>query len=221
MTRHFGRFSATSKNHHWASVKWTKSVYLSSKTLLFPHEFSLDIIVLLLHSSIQQMENKFILGYFLNTEHAAGKITGGGVYTGCLIHHWVVVKIMLHFNFTLWGKVHFRSSRGNQILSLKNFGFLSAVKLHLTLLFRLKTFPCHRSIQNHPKWSNLVLLFKSHSSHEVWPQLNGKHFEKNAFILPSSQTNLQSKLSSWEYSGSQRNSWITCKAYRVSCLLFF
>lgn len=57
--------------------------------------------MLLLHSSIQQMESKFNLAYFLNTEHAAGKITGGGVYTGHMIHHWVVVKIMLHFTFTL------------------------------------------------------------------------------------------------------------------------
>lgn len=117
MKSHFGRISANSKCHHWASVKWTKSVYLSSETLLFPHEFSLNIVMLLLHSSIQQMENKFILAYFLNAEHAAGKITGGGAYTGCMIHHWVVVKIMLHFTFTPWGKVHFRSSRGNKILS--------------------------------------------------------------------------------------------------------
>lgn len=36
MKRHFGRFSATSKNRHWASVKWTKSVYLSSEILFFP-----------------------------------------------------------------------------------------------------------------------------------------------------------------------------------------
>lgn len=70
---HFGRFSANSRSHHWASVKWTKSVYLSSETLTFPHEFSLNIVMLLLHSSIQQMENKFILVYFLNIEHAAGK----------------------------------------------------------------------------------------------------------------------------------------------------
>lgn len=130
MKSHFGRFSASSTSHHWASVKWTKSVYLSSETLLFPHEFSLNIVMLLLHSSIQQMENKFILVYFLNIEHAAGKITGGGVCTGCMIHHWVVVKIMFHFTFTPWGKAHF-TSRGNKILSLKNLGFLSTIKLHL------------------------------------------------------------------------------------------
>lgn len=212
MKNHFGRFSANSKSHHWASVKWTKSVYLSSETLLFPHAFSLNIIMLLLHSRIQQMENKFILAYFLNTEHAAGKITGGDVYSGCMIQHWIVVKIMLHFTAIPWGKVHFRSSRGNQILSLKNFGFLSTVTLHLRDVtdrniqysnyhprkhkcnienyymilknsiiyclhesnlckfgFRFKTFPCYRSSQKHPKWNNLVLLFKSHSSHEVWP----------------------------------------------------
>lgn len=131
MKSHFRRFSANSKSHHWASVKWTKSVYLSSETLLFPHEFSLNIVTLLPHLSTQQMENKFILAYFLNTEHAAGKITGGGVYTGCMIHHWLVVKIMLHFTFIPWGKVHFRSSSGNKILSLKNFGFLPTVKLYL------------------------------------------------------------------------------------------
>lgn len=89
--------------------------------VFFP-PFSLNILLLLLHSNIcsRWKADLFALSSRMLSCAAGSIIGGGGVYTGSILHHWLVVKIALAFPSALQWKVDLKSTQKIKIFVVQS-----------------------------------------------------------------------------------------------------